>query len=99
MHNDYSEKFCSLCQKNSVSSWHFHRFAKGKLKLKRECPFGIVRDGARFYKTLRGFRIDCKEWRFREISEVIDNYFLLFRIPEIQTTQVNAIDCSGSGHS
>ena len=67
-----------------LCSWHFHRFAKRKLKLKRERPFGVVRDGVGFYKTLGRLRIDGKERRVREIPEVIDDDFLLFRIVEVQ---------------
>jgi len=73
-------------------SRHFHRFAQGELKLERERPFGVVRDGVGFYKTLGRLRIDGKKRRLREIAEVIDDDFLLFRIPEVQAAKINAID-------
>ena len=88
---------------DSCHSWYsvsFHGIFTGlrerKLKLKRERPFGVVRDGIGFYEALRRLRIDSKERRVREIPEVIDDDFLLFRIPEVQAAHVNAVDCSGS---
>src|SRR6266571_8466235 len=77
-------------------SWHLHRFLERKLKFKRERPLGIVRHQVGFYETLGRFRIDNEEWRVREVPEVIDNDFLLFRVPEVQAAHVNAVDCSGS---
>ena len=70
----------------SAEAFHgiFTGLRKRKLKLKRERPFGVVRDGVGFYKTLGRLRIDGKERRVREIPEVIDDDFLLFRI--IQST-------------
>ena len=73
-------------------SRHFHRFAKRKLKLKWERPFGVVRDGVGFYKTLGRLRIDGKERRVREIPEVIDDDFLLFRIIQVQAANINPVD-------
>ena len=75
-----------------LCSWHLHRFAQCELKLKRERPFGIVRDGVGFYKTLGRLRVHDKERRVREIPEVIDDDFLLFRIPEVQAAKINPVD-------
>src|SRR5438477_9276371 len=78
------------------SSWHLHRFLECKLKFKRERPLGIVRNQVGSYEALRRFRIDSEEWRVREVPEIIDNDFLLFRVPEVQAAHVNAVDCTGS---
>src|SRR5262249_12974653 len=78
------------------TSRHFHRFAKGKLKLKRERPLSVVRDGVRFYKALGRLRIDCEERRLCEIPEIVDDDFLLFWIPKIQAAHVDAVYCSGN---
>src|SRR6266550_212859 len=104
----HSETLCSFCPEIPFPgfllsllnvrtlSWHLRRFAKGELELKRERPVGVVRDGIGFYETLRRFRIDSEEWRVRKIAEVIDDDFLLFRVPEVQAAHVDAVDCSGS---
>src|SRR5437899_13045964 len=74
------------------SSWQFHRLFQRELKLIRERPFHVVRDGVGFDGALRRFWVDDEKRRLRQIAQVIDDDFLLLGIIEIKAAHHNAID-------
>src|SRR5437879_2076288 len=80
-----------------TTSWQLYRSAQRQLKLIRERPLRVVRDGVGFDHTLRGFWIGNKKRRLREIAKVIDDDFLLLGIIQVKAANDDAIDQFPSG--
>src|SRR5439155_5204169 len=78
-------------------SWQFYRFAQSELKLIRERPLRVVRDGVGFDDALRRFWIENKKGRLRQIAKVIDDDLLLFGIIQVKPAYPDAIDRLFSG--
>src|SRR4030095_14685262 len=76
----------------TTTSWQFHRLSQGKLELVRERPFRFVWHGVRFDHALRSFLINNEKRCARQVTQIIDDDFLLLWIIKVKTAHQDAID-------